>query len=194
MRYLRPAVVLLAGLAMVLTAAAPAGALTKGQLKAKALAITDMPAGWSVDPAASQGGAAVCVASIKKVPAHEQKVVVGYDHDSFPDVEEVLTTGSGSLPAYNRLVKILNSCKSYAVTHDGKTETILVGVLSYPKVGTASSAYSLKLSAGGVNAGGYVVLFRTGQINGAVLYIDIGSPAISAVEKYVDKAVTKASS
>jgi hypothetical protein len=177
--------------AMTLCVSVPAGALSKTQLKSETLAITDMPAGWAVDNSQAEGsGDQGCLAGLKQAK-HETKVAVAYDKGGIPEFEEELTTGPGAKTAYTKLAKALNSCKGYKSTSSGQTQTIHVGVMSFPAVAQESSAYQMTITVQGINAGGDLVLFHQGAVYGAVLYADLGEPDVSIAERYVTKAVAK---
>jgi hypothetical protein len=156
---------------------APAGGSTKSQLEARALSLSNFPTGWSVDnaprPAEDQG----CLSGLKKISKHETKVSVSFTDGGLPEVDEVLSSGPGSAPRYNELVKALNACnKPYTVTSGTVTGKVSVGAMSFPTVGQRSTAFALTLTVQGVNAGADLVLFQVGSVSGAVDYEDLGQP------------------
>ena len=63
--------------------------------------------------------------------------------------------------------------------------------MSFPALGYQSSAYALKLSADGVNAGADLVVFKVGKVYGAVDYVDIRTCDPDQAQAFVTEAVDK---
>jgi hypothetical protein len=179
-------------MALVVFAATPAPAITKAQLKAKALSLSNLPTGWSVDNSSnnSSGPTSGCLAGLKRI-GHGTKVTVSFENGQLPVLEELLANGRGELAAYNQLNHILAGCKHFTSTSNGQSVTYTVGAMSFPSVGSHSSAYSVAFSVQGVNAGFDIVLFQFGSIVGAIAYGDIGQPDPASVQAYVTEAVNK---
>ena len=171
----------------------PAGAATKTQLRSKLLSLSNLPTGWTVDNSSSGGGAATggCLAGVKQAPKSETKVIAKFENGQLPDLQEELVTGHGSLAAYNRLNRVLAGCKHFTESSDGQTLTFTVGAMSFPAVGTESSAYGVTMTVKGINAGVDFVLFRIGSIAGVIEYADIGQPNSSQLQAFVTEAVNK---
>lgn len=168
------------------------GATTQKQLKAKLLALSDMPTGWSIDRSNASGDQG-CLAGLKETSKHETKVSASFSQGGdLPAFHEVLTTGSGSGARYNALLRTLNHCRQYTVTSNGITGTVKVASMSFPIQGIHSKAYQLTAHVEGESSGADLVLFQTGGISGEVLYQDLGTPAIDQAEALIDQAVAKA--
>ena len=177
--------------------ATPAGAITQSQLRSKALAISDMPSGWSVDNSTSggisnAGGCFKTLQSLKHPTKGITRVEVAYTQRQVPALQETLIAGKGASSRYNKYVSVLNSCKSVSLTEsNGTTITGSVGAMSFPTVGNASAAFAVNLTSQGINIGVDIVLFRVDKVLGDIVYEDIGSPDTSTLEGFVTKAVNK---
>jgi hypothetical protein len=194
MRRLLPVIVIalvLMGIPAVV--AAPAGALTRSQLKAKVLSLSNMPAGWRAEN--TSGGSDTytgCLRALHTSPNSSGSVGAFYvNDDSVPAVGEVLANGSEALRRYQLLNKVLSSCKKLGGTDAGVHITGTVSAISFPDVGTRSRAYAISLRVRGIAIGADVITFEVGQYAGELLYEDIGQPSITQVEGFVDEAVAK---
>ena len=135
--------------------ALPAAATTKTELRSKLLSLSNLPTGWTVDNSSSGGGGAVsggCLAGVKHAPKSETKVSVAFENGQLPDLQEELVTGHGASTAYNRLNHVLAGCKHFTVSSDGQTLALTVGAMSFPPVGSESSAYGVTMTVKGINA------------------------------------------
>jgi hypothetical protein len=189
-------VMLVAGLAstLCLTVVLPAGATTKAQLRSKLLSLSNFPTGWTVDNSSSGGGSVVnggCLAGVKQAPKSETKVSAAFENGQLPELQEELVTGHGASAAYNRLNRVLAGCKHFTASSDGQTLTLTVGAMSFPSVGSESSAYGVTMEIKGINAGADFVLFRIGSIGGLIEYANIGQPDPSQLQGFVAEAVNK---
>lgn len=188
-------VVMVVGLLM--TASVPAGALTQAQLKAKALSLSNMPIGWSVDNSSSGGTSNLggCLQNLQALghpPKGITRVQVNFDDQNLPSLQETLEGGKGASNRYQRFVKILQGCKSISFTDSstGDQVTGSVGAMSFPTVGNSSSAFAINLSIKGISAGIDIVLFRVGDLDGDIVYGDL-SPDASVVQGFATEAVNK---
>lgn len=180
------------GVVALAATSAPAGAATKAQVKARTLSLSNMPTGWSVDNSAnSSSGGIPCLKPLKAPSRHEVKASVSYADGSLPALQEVVATGSGAAASYKALNKALAACKSFTSSSGGQKVTGSIGAMSFPSVGSHSTAYAIHISIQGVNAGVDVVLFEAGAYVGAVLYEDIGTPDASQAQAFVKEAVAK---
>jgi hypothetical protein len=171
--------------------ATPADAITKGQVQAKALSISDMPTGWSVNNAASSA-TSNCSGS-NKPAKHDEKVVVSYDDGNVPDMSETIEGGPSAGTAYRAAVKRLNKCTSLKVASGGTTLKGGGGAMSFPATpGAKTSAYAFTLSDKGVSIGFDFVLFDAGSYAGLVSLADLGTPDTSLLQYFVSAAVDKA--
>ena len=81
--------------------ASPADATSKQQLTAKALSLSNMPAGWTVDPPTGAGATASgCLHTIKLTGKHDVKEFVQFHNGTAPVLGEALEAGPS---AANRL-------------------------------------------------------------------------------------------
>lgn len=173
-----------------------AGATTSAQVKAKALALSDMPTGWSVDNSSSGGVSNVggCLTGLqalkKRPPKGLARAEVKYTDGQAPSLQETVEAGKGSVARYDKLLGILNKCKSLSYTVDGVHVTGRVGAMSFPRFGASSHAFAMNLQAEGESAGVDLVLFQVGEYDGDLLYFDL-SPDPSTVQAFVMEAVNK---
>jgi hypothetical protein len=63
--------------------------------------------------------------------------------------------------------------------------------MSFPTVGSRSSAYAIDISIQEISAGADIVVFEAGPYVGALLYEDIGTPDPGQAEAFVMEAVAK---
>ncbi len=178
----------------------PAGAASHAQLKAKALSLSDMPAGWSVDNSSSAGTTNLggCLKNLQAL-GHPAKGIsraeVKFTDQQLPDLQETIESGKGATQRYTKYLGILNGCKSISFTEsDGTQVTGSVGAMSFPTLGSPSSvqsdAFALNLTIKGINATIDVIMFRVGQIDGELLYADL-SPDTATVQAFATEAVNK---
>ena len=180
----------------------PAGALTQSQLKAKALSLSDMPTGWSVDNSsggiANATGCLKVLSALKKPAKGVTHAEVSYEQGDVPALQETIDVGKGESSAYTKFLHILNGCTTVSFSASGTNVTGSVGAMSFPTVGDESAAYAFTFSVKGINLGLDLVVFKAGSVVGDIGYEDIGSPdtdmlqqfATEAVDKIEDKAVT----
>ena len=127
--------------ALSLLVALPAGAAdnSKSELSAKALSLSNLPTGWSVNTTASQSADQGCLADLRAF--HKQThISVAYENGQLPELNEILSTGPAAARAYKALNAALARCRGYSETSDGTKATVTVGALSFPSVGNQSSA------------------------------------------------------
>ena len=151
-----------------------------------------MPTGWSVDnSASSSSGGIPCLKPIKAPSRHEIKATASYADGSLPAIQEVVAAGSGAASSYRALNRALAACKSFTSSSGGQKVTGNIGAMSFPSVANGSSAYAIKISIDGIDAGADLVLFKAGKYVGAVLYEDIGTPDPQQVQAFVKEALEK---
>jgi hypothetical protein len=174
---------------------APAAASTKSQLRAKALSLSNFPTGWSVDKSASSGGASVggCLAGVKTLRQRgDIKVSVAYHDGAAPALHESLEEGPGAKRVYRTFNRIFSACKHLSVTAGGSTIQGTVGAMSFPAVGTGSSAYAANFETQGINLWVDSVIFQASpSIVGLVALEGLGQPDPSSLQAYVTEAVNK---
>ena len=168
--------------------------MTKAQLRSKALSLSNMPTGWSVDN--SGGGTSNFTGCFAKLQATEAtrgitRVEANYEQGNFPVMEETLITRKNAAHRYQQFVSILNGCRQVSLSSGDTTLSGSIGAMSFPTVGNASSAYAMTLSSNGINVGFDIIVFRAGQVAGDIGYGDLGSPDSSTVQAFVSEAVNK---
>jgi hypothetical protein len=186
------------GLLSCLTA--PVGAATVAQLKAETLSLSNMPSGWSVATLApgTETDPTGCLRGLRADGLHAKGIVsavVIYHYQKVASFEETLESGPGALPSYGRYLEILETCKQVsATTSRGIHVSGSVKALSFPTVGSSSSAFTVTWSAQGISVGTDIVLFRAGQLDGRILYGDSSpqtGPVLALTTAAVDKAEGK---
>jgi hypothetical protein len=182
MRRLMPTVTVAAALLM-LGGVPPAGAATKAQLQAKLLSLSNFPAGWAIDNATSPGGkGSACLKALKIPRKHDVEVSADFFQGAItPVVAENIEGGPNVAAKYRSFTKALGSCRSIGT----------VGAMSYPAVGTESSAYAVTINDSGIDVGVDVVAFRAGSDVASVVYETLSTPDSSIVEAFVNEAVDK---
>jgi hypothetical protein len=169
-----------------------ARAVTKTQVKAKLLSLSDMPTGWSVDNSTSGGvTTSNCLHALKTSTKAVVRASVSYQNGSTPAMQEVLEVGRGASARYKEFNRELSGCKAISFTSQGQTISGTVGAMSFPKVGSRSKAFAIKLSVQGVNIGADYVIFEDGQYAGAIGYEDIGQPDATQLQTLVTEAINK---
>jgi hypothetical protein len=177
---------------LVASTVTPAGAVTKSQLKAKALALSNLPTGWSVDNATSGGTTnSSCLKGLSHPLKHDVRVMVAYENGTAEALSENLEAGSNYAASYKKFVTSLSRCKTISFSGDGQTLKGTAGAMSFPKVGNRSSAFSFSVSDKGVSVGVDLVGFQVGKIVGDVVYLDLGTPDIDQLQGFLNKAVNK---
>lgn len=179
----------------IVTGATQASAVTSAQLKAKVLSLSNMPAGWIVDNA---GGGNVTYTGCMKVLHAPQKGVEGvataealYADGSARAFGEFLVGGRGASARFQEVNRVFGHCKEIDGTVGGVRVTGSVDAMSFPAVGSASSAYSASVTVEGFSIEADVVVFEVGRYAGEIVYEDVGQPDIVQVEGFVNEAVAK---
>jgi hypothetical protein len=175
--------------------AGPATAVTKSQIRAKVLSLSNMPTGWSVD---NSGGGTTsdiggCLKGLEAIKKRAKGIVresVAYQDGTVPLLQEIIEAGPGAVARYRKFNAILLGCKAISFSASGSKVTGTVGAMSFPKVGDSSSAYAVNLTAQGVTAGLDLVLFKVGQFDGLLEYGDI-SPNPNVVHAFATEAVDR---
>jgi hypothetical protein len=185
-------ILLLTALSVLLASTAPAGAASKTEVKARVLSLSNMPAGWSIDHTSGSSGEIACLNRIKAPHKGEVKATVSYRDGSFPGFQEVVVASSQEDKSYTTIVKCLSACRNFHYTaDDGLKITGTISAMSFPAVGTRSSAFALDITVQGVTAGADVVIFEAGRYEGAVIYENLGNPDPSQAQAFIKEAVAK---
>lgn len=173
--------------------AAPAN--LQGQL----LTLSDFPAGWSIDNSANNdsGSTPACFKGLKDTSQTKDHATASFKNGSnLPNFSEGLQYyPGGAKPRMARLAKALGSCGQIKFTSGGHSFTGTVGQLSFPPVGDQTEAYQVALSSpvGSLNLtiGLDLVAVRKGSTIIGMIYVDLGTPAITEAEQLVNKASAK---
>ena len=190
MRRLATSAVALAGLS-VLAVSTPAGATSQAQVKAKALSLSDMPTGWSVNNAALHSPNAGCLIPVFRGSNLTIAKVHYADSGNLPTLDEEVAASKSASKAFASNVKRLNACHTAKVTSQGQTVTYSIGQLSYPKVGNQSAAYNVSFTVSGITGSEDIVIWRSGSYLGGIALGDEGSVDTSLLQTFVSQAVSK---
>jgi hypothetical protein len=181
----------LAGL-MALVPVLPAGALTKAQLSAKALAVSDLPAGWSVDHTSSGGVTATgCLSALQGEPKGVTRVAVDFTDGDSPTMQETLESGTGSSARYRAYRHTLSSCKKLSIKSDGVHFTGTIKPIPFTSPVSGSSTYAVALKGEGTVFGFDITVFQIGKIVASFGYAAIGTPDPNQVRAFLTEAVDK---
>lgn len=170
-------------------------------LNAELLTSSDLPVGWSSVPSAeSSASEPQCLDNVKG------------DLKATSKAEATFVNGSSGLPALDELLnylpgkgqtamtvvsQALSGCGQISTTSGGQTLTGTIGTLSYPAVADQSFAYQMNLSGTvsgvSVTLGIDLVVFRKGDTVAMILYGNLGTPDISALQPIVQDAAAKLS-
>ncbi len=180
-------------LLVAIAGAVPAGAVSKAQLRAKTLSLSNFPTGWSVDNSTSGGAVTrpACLQGFNSSFKHEVKVTVAYTDGNAPSLQETLESGPGVAARYAAFKRKLDGCKEINLTSGGQTISGTIGAMSFPPVGSRSGAWAMSLTTQGVTVGVDLVLFQAGSIIGDVVYEDLGTPATDELQAFVTEAINK---
>lgn len=180
-----------AALALLMLPAIPASA---SSISSHLLTITDMPAGWSIThPTGRKPASSGCLAAVS-THTHDQaaRATVAFAKGQLPVLAEALATGTAQQRAWTALERTLGGCRTFTATLTGSSASGSVGELSFPAVGTRSSAYAMRVRVKGVNVDYDIVLFQAHSYYGFVAYGDLGTPSVTMAEAFAKEAVAKA--
>jgi hypothetical protein len=184
--------------AMSAVPAMPAGALTRSQLRSKALSLSNMPAGWTVASTSSSGGGSStsalmsgCLKGVPPAPKDQTVVKVAYRGSRIPLFGEELGWGRGALSGYNRVNEILGACRHFSGTSEGRAYSVTVEALSFPKFEGTTSAYSVKFTSRSTHVTTDLVLLRVGPVECTIVYSEVGQPDPNQLQGFVSEAINK---
>ena len=176
-----------AGLLVTNTAGA---AVSQAQLKARLISVSDLPTGWSVNNGAHITNAG-CLLPIFRDPHLTLAKAHFFMGGNVPELDEELATSRSPAKTFAANVKRLNACHSISVSNQGQTVNETVGQLSFPTVGTQSSAYNVSFTVGGTSVAEDIVVLRSGSILGAIALGYQGTVDTSALSAFITVAITK---
>jgi hypothetical protein len=182
--------------ALVSVTPAVAGAGSSAAVKARLLTLTELPTGWAaLNASAASTGLTKnkCIAGLTKAAKHVSTGSAAFqDNGLVPILFELLVSGRGASAVFTKAKKDLAACHTLSISADGVKLSGKVSPLTFPTVGTASTAYSVALTFSGIAAGLDGVLFRSGTYVGFVAFANEGTPNIATFQAFADEAVTKA--
>jgi hypothetical protein len=170
-------------------------------LNAELLAVSDLPAGWSVVPSSdSSSPAPKCLQNVKSDLKATSKAEATFADGSngLPVLDEYLAyLPSNGRSAMTVIRHVLSGCGHISVTSGGDTLAGTIGAMSFPAVGDQSSAYQMNLSATvsglSITLGIDLVVFRKADTVAMIIYGDLGTPDIHALHPLVEDAAAKLS-
>jgi hypothetical protein len=170
------------------------GQQSVAQLKALALATSDLPFGWAVSPPASVNSVTAPCSALTtdggtRLPAQAE---TDYQQsEDGPFVQEILASGPVQQvhDAWAAAQKATLACS--AVTSG--SDTTRLSTMAFPSYGDESYALQLAVSRSGVSYSGDVVVIRKGQVYVEVAVFGVvGGLSASLVQQLVDGATRKA--
>jgi len=168
-----------------------AAATAQGRL----LSAADLPAGWSAVPVNQKTvqTSAPCLAGLSPTPKGSTHATAAFvDGTSIPSLGEVLATGPQAQRTWQSLDSALARCRSATITVAGEKAHVTIQPISFPRVGSWTSAYSWTFTLSGIAFGADLVLFRAGSYEGYLTYSDLGAPATATVRAFAGAAAAKA--
>jgi hypothetical protein len=179
-------------IAVSLTLALPAGALSKAQLKVKALSLSDLPAGWAVDHSTSAGVTATgCLKPLGAVPKNANRVAVAFTEGQFPDLQETLVSGAGSVARLRTYRHLLTKCSHLTLKASGQTITATISPISFNTGVAGSSTFTITFLVQGQEFGFEIVLLRIGSVVASVGYGNTGAPDPAQMLPFLSTAIHK---
>jgi pimeloyl-ACP methyl ester carboxylesterase len=163
--------------------------------QSRLLSAADLPAGWSATPV-SQKAVQTSASCLSGLSANHQ----GYTFTSaafvqgtsIPSLGEVLAAGPQAQRQWQSLGSALARCRTATITVGGVTAPVTIRPMSFPRVGSGSTAYAWTFTVSGIPVGDDLILFRAGSYEGYLTYADVGSPSPVTVQAFADAAVAKA--
>ena len=120
---------------------------TEAMVRGKLLSLSNLPAGWTLTnvPATNKGYSGPCAAALspKPRPGLAEAYVAFTDRGRSPLLGEKVVFGKAVTNRYNYVNAVLKSCKYLTFALGGIDEKGTVDPLSFPKLGSSSSAYTI---------------------------------------------------
>ncbi len=169
---------------------------TEAMVRGKLLSLSNLPAGWTLTnvPATNKGYSGPCAAALspKPRPGLAEAYVAFTDRGRSPLLGEKVVFGKAVTNRYNYVNAVLKSCKYLTFALGGIDEKGTVDPLSFPKLGSSSSAYTITVPTTlGVSVGIDIVIVRSGPYALVVEYSTMGTPDSSVLETFVHQALAK---
>jgi hypothetical protein len=165
------------------------------------LALSDLPTGWAIDNSDSGGDGddsdePSCLAGLDKSITAEGQAQIQFQFDgSIPELSQAIGT-FGSSAAASTAFKAgsasLDSCTDLSFTTGGQTIQGTIAPLSFEKIGDQAKAWAMTFAANGISVGFDIVVFQKGSTLEELGLGDIGTPNLTDLTTYCDKALAKA--
>ncbi len=170
----------------------PAGALTKAQLQAKTLSLSDLPAGWTVDHSAGGGVSSIgCLKGLGSVPKHTTRVSVTYTDGQLPTLNEILETGQGSLARFRAYRHELANCTHISISVGKQKVTALIHPVAFATGVSGSSTYDISIKAQGQSFAFEIALFQIGNVVVSFGYAHTGAADPTQMRPFLTAAIEK---
>jgi len=185
--------VVLAAAALLTTACGGSG--TSDTAQSRLLSAADLPAGWSAAPVHPKTlqTSAPCLSGLPANPKGYTYAAAAFvQGTSIPSLGEVLATGPQAQRQWQSLDSALARCQTATITVAGDRAPVTIRPMSFPRVGSWSSAYAWTFTISGIPVGVDLILFRAGSYDGYLSYGGVGTPAVATVQAFADAAVAKA--
>lgn len=171
-------------------ASAPVGQPPATQLKAMALAASDLPFGWAVSPPSTDNSVtspcpAITTDAGKELPAQAETDF--QQSEDGPFLQDILATGTPQQirALFASLRKPASQCSTSG------SDTTQISAASSPSYGDESYALHLTATRSGVSYSGDIAVVRKGQVLIEVVVFGGGGVPASFVQDLVTKAVNK---
>jgi pimeloyl-ACP methyl ester carboxylesterase len=185
--------VLLAAAALMTTGCGGSG--PGGTDQSRLLSAADLPAGWSATPVNQKAvqTSAPCLSGLPAKPQGFTYAAAAFvEGTSIPSFGEALATGPQAQRQWQSLDSSLARCQTATITVAGQKAAASIRPLSFPRVGSWSSAYAWTLTISGIPVDVDLILFRAGNYQGYLTYTAVGTPTVATVQAFADAAAAKA--
>jgi pimeloyl-ACP methyl ester carboxylesterase len=185
--------VILAAAALLTTGCGGSGGGDTAQ--SRLLSAADLPAGWSATPVTQKAiqTSAPCLSGLgANHQGYTWASAAFVQGTSIPSLGEVLAAGPQAQRQWQRLDSALARCRTATITVGGVKSPVTIRPVSFPTVGSGSSAYAWTFTVSGIPVGDDLILFRAGTYEGYLTYADVGSPSPATVQAFANAAAAKA--
>ena len=165
-------------------------------MQRRTLSASDLPTGWKAAPADVDAATLADTPCLSHLGSHPKGLT--YTVHSFvegsglPSFAEVLAAGPHVRQTWSSAARALARCQTVRIQVAGKRVTSSVRRISFPRIGTSSSAYAWAFSVSGIQVDLDLVLFTVGRYGGELIYIDLGAPQTATVTAFARAAAGKA--
>ena len=182
------------------TSAASGPPTTLPDVKGQLLTLGDLPAGWSVDNSSnSSSSTPKCVQNAKSTAAFDKaKAEADFQDGSngLPALDEEIVYQPGhAQQTMAKFAQVMAGCGHIEWSVSGHTLTGTVGQMSFPNLGQQTEPYQINLSTSvsglDITVGLDLIVIRQGDEIAIIYYGDLGTPDISQVQSFAEKAASK---